>query len=76
MQKDRFSLLIIALVLLSPVEGLATELDEESETPSMELLEFLAEFETDDGSWVGPSVLESMVETGWSGEALEVVKDE
>ena len=30
------------------------------EPPSMELLEFLADFETEDGEWIGPQELEQM----------------
>lgn len=91
MQKDKFSLssafsffpvisagefLLIITFLVNPLEGGASELEDETDAPSMELLEFLAEFETEDGRWVGPSVLESMIETGWSGQALEAAKDE
>jgi hypothetical protein len=32
----------------------------EEETPSLEFLEFLGEFETDDGEWTGPIELEDM----------------
>ncbi len=68
--------LLIITFLVNPLEGLASELEDETDAPSMELLEFLAEFETEDGRWVGPSVLESMIGTGWSGQALEAAKDE
>ncbi len=69
-------ILLIVVLLVRPLDLVASELDDEIEAPSMELLEFLADFETEDGRWVGPSVLESMIETGWSGQALEAAKDE
>ena len=42
--------LLIITFLVNPLEGLASELEDETDAPSMELLEFLAEFETEDRS--------------------------
>ncbi|NOX43492.1 MAG: hypothetical protein GXP19_07145 [Gammaproteobacteria bacterium] len=67
---------ISIIVIISPLEAHAVEPDAEVEEPSIELLEFLADFETEDGRWIDPSVLEAMKETGWSGQALEAAKDE
>ena len=33
----------------------------EEETPSLEFLEFLGEFETEDGTWTGPAELEELI---------------
>jgi hypothetical protein len=36
---------------------------EEAETPSLELLEFLGDWETDDGEWIDPEELEQIALT-------------
>ena len=45
-------------------------------TPSQALLEFLADFETDDGQWVDPFELLNMVGIDTSDNASEVKDDE
>lgn len=64
--------------VIYPSQGHAAQPEGELETdaPSMELLEFLADFETEDGRWIGPAELEAMIQTGWSGGTSEAAKDE
>jgi len=52
----RFTLLVTAALALLPLsEALADS--QNSEKPSLEFLEFLGEFETEDGLWVDPLTL-------------------
>lgn len=60
-----FSLL---LFMVAPVMGQEPEekddpksISPEEEPPSLEFLEFLGEFETEDGSWTGPVELEELI---------------
>ena len=46
------------------------------EPPSMELLEFLAEFETEDGEWIDPQELEQMNLPGETPSAPEESEDD
>ena len=52
----RHSLLLLLMILLSPISQAETR--EDDAVPSLELLEFLAEWETDDGQWLDPETLE------------------
>jgi hypothetical protein len=47
------SLVIGLMILFSQNWALAAE-EKESALPSLELLEFLGEFETEDGEWIDP----------------------
>jgi len=64
--------------VIYPSQGHAAQPENELNTdaPSMALLEFLADFETEDTRWIGPAELEAMIQTGWSGDASEAAKDE
>lgn len=66
------------IVLLISVMPVTHAFDHESETgaPSMELLEFLGEWETKDGSWMDPLQIEDMVETGWNVKDIEESRNE
>jgi hypothetical protein len=52
----RHSLLLLSMILFSPL--LQAETQEDDEAPSLELLEFLGEWETSDGEWIDPEELE------------------
>ena len=52
----RHKLLIFMMIMLSPLLQAETEGNEEA--PTLELLEFLGEWETSDGQWIDPAVLE------------------
>lgn len=56
MPRKTFFLLLLMLAGLCIMPAHATE----EEPPPMELLEFLAEFETENGGWVDPTELEDM----------------
>ena len=64
--RAKIGLLMILIVILpaAPVwcddpTPVNTELaDEDTDAPSMELLEFLGSWETDDGEWVDPALLD------------------
>ncbi len=43
--------------------GQARESTEDTEMPSLELLEFLGDWETDDGEWIDPEELEQIAIT-------------
>ena len=47
---------------------------EESEMPSLELLEFLGDWETDDGEWIDPEELEQIALTDQEQESHEEQK--
>ena len=47
------------------------EESEESEMPSLELLEFLGDWETDDGEWIDPEELEQIALTDQEQEEHE-----
>ena len=51
----------------------AREGSEESDIPSLELLEFLGDWETDDGEWIDPEELEQIA---LSDEERETYEDE
>lgn len=57
--RDSFGLLFI-LLTLTPAIGFGTEKGQQDDDPSQELLEFLAEFETREGDWVDPELVEQM----------------
>jgi hypothetical protein len=44
---------------------------EESETPSMEFLEFLGDWETEDGEWIDPEELDQIALTDQEQEEYE-----
>ena len=71
-------LIIGILITINPLTTFAKERQDQTEVPSIKMLEFLADFETDDGRWLDPSELEGMIATGWSGKkaALEAEADE
>jgi hypothetical protein len=48
----------------------------DTEQPSMELLEFLGEWETKEGDWLDFTKLDEMVETGWVVTDDEDKRDE
>ena len=52
----RHSLLVLMMIIFSPLLQAETQRDEES--PTLELLEFLGEWETSDGEWLDPTELE------------------
>lgn len=56
MPRKTFYLALLMLAGLCIMPAYATE----EEPPPMELLEFLAEFETENGGWVDPTELEDM----------------
>ena len=51
----RPSLILILMILFSPLIQAQTQDDD---TPSLDLLEFLGEWETSDGTWLDPAQLE------------------
>ncbi len=65
----RFLFLAILILAASPAVAqsqdlqpnqVAVDSDGDTSMPSMELLEFLGEFETEDGEWIDPVLLEEM----------------
>ena len=48
--------LLLLAMLMTPFSNLVAETDT---SPSMELLEFLGEWETEEGEWIAPDELES-----------------
>lgn len=48
----------LAVVMVAISIPLPAEEPEKEASPSFELLEFLAEWETDDGQWIDPAMLE------------------
>ncbi len=58
--KALLGLLMVVLLTNSNVMA-AEEKAPAPQQPSMELLEFLGEWQTDDGEWVDPTALERMV---------------
>ena len=52
----RPSLILILMILFSPLIQAQTQ--ENDDTPSLDLLEFLGEWETGDGEWLDPAQLE------------------
>lgn len=63
---------LLLIAMAGGAQAAAPEKGRQEETaPSLELLEFLGEWETDDGVWIDPSELEQMVlpeEEGVHGE--------
>ena len=53
------NIVCLALLILGALYATPAHCTDE-EPPAMELLEFLAEFETEDGEWVDPTDLENM----------------
>jgi hypothetical protein len=51
--------------------GQVREGSEDSEMPSLELLEFLGDWETDDGEWIDPEELEQIALTDQEQEENE-----
>jgi len=51
--------LMILIIGISAVPGFAGNTDERY--PSLELLEFLGNWETDDGNWVDPTEMDHMI---------------
>lgn len=49
----------------------ARKTSEESETPSLEFLEFLGDWETDDGEWIDPEELDKISLTDQEQEEYE-----
>ncbi len=49
----------------------ARKTSDESEIPSLELLEFLGDWETDDGEWIDPEELEQIALTDQEQETYE-----
>lgn len=47
-----------------------------ADVPAIELLEFLADFETDDGRWIDPVELEGMMNVNLSDSESEAKDDE
>jgi len=52
----RHSLLLLLMILFSPL--LQAQAEQEDEIASLDLLEFLGEWETGDGQWLDPADLE------------------
>ena len=52
----RHKLLLLSMILFSPISQAQNQ--QEDEAPSLELLEFLGEWETGDGEWLDPAELE------------------
>jgi hypothetical protein len=52
----RLSVLVISMIILSPL--LQAETQNEEEIPTIELLEFLGEWQENDGEWLDPEELE------------------
>ena len=66
--KARFGATVLLLGLLSSPAfaqepGQVRESTEESEMPSLEFLEFLGDWETEDGEWIDPEELEQIALT-------------
>ena len=61
---DSLEILLIVSLALSP-SAIADE------SPEMALLEFLGEWETNDGKWLGPSELEELPELTQTEEAQD-----
>lgn len=61
-----FATLIVWGWLAAPAWAQQPETDagKEEELPSMELLEFLGEWETEDGEWIDPEELDEIALTG------------
>ena len=57
------SWLLAGLFLVRPAQAEETRQEEETDSPSAELLEFLADWETSDGEWVDPLELVEDTET-------------
>ena len=51
------SLLLAGLLFIRPAQAEETSQERETEPPSAELLEFLADWETADGEWLDPMEL-------------------
>ncbi|MBT5471342.1 MAG: hypothetical protein HOK41_12125 [Nitrospina sp.] len=45
---------------LEPEEDLKAKTEQEQESPTLEFLEFLGEWETEEGDWIAPEDLENM----------------
>ncbi len=67
--------LILLGLLSTPVfaqePGQARDSSEDTEMPSLEFLEFLGHWETDDGEWIDPEELEQIVLTDQEQEKSE-----
>lgn len=67
--------LILLGLLSTPVfaqePGQAGDKSEDTEMPSLEFLEFLGDWETDDGEWIDPEELEKIVLTDQEQEKNE-----
>lgn len=53
--------LLMIVLLAGGSAAAAEEKAQAQEPPSMELLEFLGQWQTDDGEWIDPTALERMV---------------
>lgn len=52
------SLVLVSILFVSLSAGSAR--GDEEDPPSMEILEFLADWETDEGEWIDPTTLDQM----------------
>ena len=68
-----WSAILLSGLLSSPTFAQEPEqtTSEESETPSLEFLEFLGDWETDDGEWIDPEELDQIALTDQDQEANE-----
>jgi len=70
-----WSTILLLGLLSSPAfaqePGQSRESSEETEIPSLELLEFLGDWETDDGEWIDPEELEHIALTDQEQEENE-----
>ena len=66
----RIWVLVLLILIVLPAVGLGQDqqqhsttivYDDDASMPSMELLEFLGEWETEDGEWVDPILLDEML---------------
>ena len=68
---DRRWLLLLLLQFMPGAAGA-----DQAEIPSPEFLEFLGEWQTEDGDWIGPDELESSVYAGLSRLAQPEQEDD
>lgn len=69
-----FALLLVAMLLGNIRPALAQ--DEQTDNPDMDMLEFLGEWEVEDGSWVDPFDLQAAMQSLPQGAAKNEEKDD
>ena len=74
MNPDGFRWLQVILMLASITGGRAALAEQLEEMPSLEMLEFLADWETTDGKWIDPAILQQ--ENSLLDKAKEPTVDE